>query len=205
MRGRFITFEGIEGAGKSTVVHGVAASLRDRGLEVLVTREPGGTPLAEQIRQLVLAHGDEPLDSVAETLLMFAGRSIHLRNRIEPALEAGTWVLCDRFSDASRAYQGAGRGVDEDLIEQLVRSVQRGLEPDLTFLLDLPVRMGLQRAASRRQARDRFESQNLAFFERVRTGYLQLAAREQRIRIIDATVSAEQVLAAVGRELESLL
>jgi dTMP kinase len=205
-RGRFVTLEGIEGAGKSVATAYVGAWLRTRGARVALTREPGGTPLAERVRELVLHAGDEPITPEAETLLMFAARSIHLANHIRPALDRGEWVVCDRFTDATRAYQGAGRGVSEALIETLASAVQAGLTPDCTLLLDVPVSLGLERAAQRRGTRDRFEQERAPFFERVRSGYLALARREpQRIRVIDASGPLETVHAEIGRVLESLL
>src|SRR5438270_4678348 len=151
-KGRFITLEGIEGAGKSTVAQLVSEWLASRGINARVTREPGGTPLAERVRKIVLDRGDEAVSPRAETLLMFAARSIHVENLIRPALARGEWVVCDRFSDATRAYQGGGRGVDAALIDALARSVHAGLEPDCTLLLDLPVEAGLARARARRGA-----------------------------------------------------
>jgi dTMP kinase len=209
-RGKFITLEGIEGAGKSTVAAALAETLRARGIRVRQTREPGGTPLAERLRQLVLERGDESLSAEAETLLMFAARAIHLDNLVRPALERGEWVICDRFTDATRAYQGGGRGVDSRLIEQLANSVHRGLDPDLTLLLDLPVTMGLDRARSRRQAigesvTDRFESETVKFFERVRASYLEIAHRDsRRYRVIDASANADTVRSAALLELQGL-
>jgi dTMP kinase len=209
-RGKFITLEGIEGAGKSTVAAALAETLRARGIRVRQTREPGGTPLAERLRQLVLERGDESLSAEAETLLMFAARAIHLDNLVRPALERGEWVICDRFTDATRAYQGGGRGVDSRLIEQLASSVHRGLDPDLTLLLDLPVTIGLGRARSRRQANgelvtDRFESETVQFFERVRASYLEIAHRDsQRYRVIDASANADTVISAALFELQGL-
>ena len=202
MTGGFITLEGIEGAGKTTVVAGLIAMLEQRGCTVQATREPGGTPLAEQLRGVLLSRGSETISPVAETLLMFAARSIHLENRIRPALERGEWIICDRYTDATRAYQGAGRAVDTEWIEQLARAVHAGVEPDLTLLLDLPVMVGLERARQRRVARgesvvDRFESETIEFFERVRAAYLQLAAASpQRFVVIDATEPLEAVLEA---------
>ena len=193
--GRFITLEGGEGAGKSTLAAGLAAELRRRGLRVDATREPGGTPLAERVRALVLERGEEPIDLTAETLLMFAARSIHLRNRIRPALAAGNWVLCDRFTDATYAYQGAGRGVATSLIDVLAGAVQQGLQPDRTLLLDLPVATGLARARARGATADRFESEREAFFTRVREAYLQRAVAEpQRFRVLDATLAPPALL-----------
>jgi dTMP kinase len=209
-RGKFITLEGIEGAGKSTVAAALAEALHARGISVRQTREPGGTPLAERLRQLVLQRGDESLSAEAETLLMFAARAIHLDNLVRPALERGEWVICDRFTDATRAYQGGGRGVDTTLIEQLAASVHRGLEPDLTLLLDLPVNMGLGRARARRQAKgesvvDRFESETVQFFERVRASYLDTARREpKRCQIIDASRDPDSVRSAAISALHGL-
>jgi dTMP kinase len=198
-RGKFITLEGIEGAGKTTVARALKESLEARGLTVDLTREPGGTPFAEQLREQILHRGEETLDATAETLLMFAARAVHVSNRIRPALEAGTWVICDRFTDATRAYQGGGRGVDRDWIEALARGVHGDCEPDLTLLLDLPVEHGLERARARRIAAgqaidDRFESESSAFFERVRAEYLRLATRAGSVIVrIDATRSPEAV------------
>jgi dTMP kinase len=197
--GRFITVEGIEGAGKSTLLRQLEVSLRERGIPVVVTREPGGTPLAERIRGVVLERSAEVVSPAAETLLMFAARAIHLENLIRPALARGDWVLCDRFTDATRAYQGAGRGLDRGWIEGLAAAVHGGLEPDRTLLIDLPVPLGLARAAGRGQGGDRIEAERRGFFERARAEYLALAARESgRFRILDGTQAAEAV-AAAGR------
>lgn len=208
-RGRFITLEGIEGAGKSTLVAALCERIRARGFAACSTREPGGTPLAERIRSVVLERGDEAVSPEAETLLMFAARGIHLDNLVRPALARGEWVVCDRFTDATRAYQGGGRGVDQGWIESLAAPVHAGLEPDLTLLLDLPVETGLARAHSRRgqaqQDVDRFESETLAFFSRVRARYLQIAAAApQRVRVIDAAAAPADVRAAALAALESL-
>lgn len=202
-RGLFITLEGIEGAGKSTVARTVGEWLERRGMRAVLTREPGGTPLAERVRQIVLERGAEELSAATETLLMFAARGIHLQNLIRPALARGECVVCDRFTDATRAYQGAGRGVDAAWIESLAGQVHGDLEPDCTLLLDLPVPMGLERARSRQGgAADRFEAEAQAFFERVRAGYLELARREpKRIQVIDAAVP----LAAVQEEVAAVL
>jgi dTMP kinase len=192
--GRFISLEGIEGAGKSTVAQALALQLRTRGLKVLLTREPGGTPLAERVRALVLGPSEESISPVAETLLMCAARAIHLENLVRPALARGEWVLCDRFSDATRAYQGAGRGVDAALIEQLLAAVHADLWPQRTLLLELPVAAGLARARARRGLPDRFDEESQQFFERVRARYLALAAAYPgRIRVIDASADAERV------------
>lgn len=206
MRGSFITLEGIEGAGKSTVARSVCAWLQRHSMSATLTREPGGTPLAERVRQIVLERGEERLSAVTETLLMFAARSIHLDNLIRPALERGDWVVCDRFTDATRAYQGGGRGLDPAWIDSLATQVQGGLKPDVTLLLDLPVAMGLERARSRRAgAADRFEAEAQAFFERVRAAYLELARREpQRVHVIDASAPLEAVEQQVIAVLERL-
>jgi len=190
----FISLEGIEGSGKSTLARALTALLQQRGLSVIATREPGGTPLAEQLRATLLTRGGETIDPIAETLLMFAARSVHVTNLIRPALRAGNWVLCDRFTDATRAYQGAGRGVDRALIEQLAASVHADLWPRRTLLLDLPAQLGCARARSRGGAADRFDAEGERFFERVRRGYLTIAAAEpERVRVIDAAKSQEQV------------
>ena len=205
--GRFITLEGIEGAGKSTVARMVCEWLTGRSIPVRLTREPGGTPLAERVRQIVLERGEERLSPVTETLLMFSARGIHVENLIRPALARGEWVVCDRFTDATRAYQGSGRGVDTGWIDSLARSVHGDLQPDCTLLLDLPPAVGLARARQRSgMGADRFEAETEAFFARVRAGYLELARREpQRVRIVDAASELEQVQARVVAELERLV
>jgi dTMP kinase len=186
--GRFITLEGIEGAGKSTVIQSLETALVERGIGVRRTREPGGTPLAETLRTQLLARHAEPMTPLAETLLMFAARSVHVENLIRPVLARGEWVLCDRFSDASRAYQGAGRGVSAQLIEALVAATHPGLVPDRTLLFDLPIELGMGRAKRRAADGDRFEDEDRRFFERVRAAYLALARAEpQRFRLIDAS------------------
>ena len=200
--GKFISLEGIEGAGKSTLARALEANLHERGLRVRLTREPGGTPLAEQLRALVLARGGERISAEAETLLMFAARAIHLENLIRPALRSGIWVICDRFTDATRAYQGAGRGVDPGLIERLAIAVHGDLWPQRTLLLDLPVELGLRRAHKRPGQGDRFEDEDRRFFERVRARYLELAAAESgRVRVVDAAGSPHSV---AGRALEAI-
>ena len=204
--GRFITLEGIEGAGKSTVARIVCEWLAARSIPTRLTREPGGTPLAERVRQIVLERGSEQLSPVTETLLMFSARGIHVENLIRPALARGEWVVCDRFTDATRAYQGSGRGVDHSLIDALAAAVQGGLQADCTLLLDLPASTGLARARLRSgMAADRFEAETEVFFAKVRAGYLELAKREpHRIRIIDASVELPGVEAQVIRVLEGL-
>jgi dTMP kinase len=198
MPGRFLTIEGIEGVGKSTQIACLSAALHERNLGHVVTREPGGTPLAEKIRRLVLTEQQEPLPPSAELLLMFAARAVHLGNLIEPHLMAGRWVLCDRFTDATFAYQGGGRGLDANTIGQLESMVQGGRRPDLTFLLDAPVELALMRARQRNGSAqtDRFEGEKLEFFVRVRAAYLARAAAEPlRIIVLDAGQSAEAVYA----------
>jgi len=205
MHGRFLSIEGIEGVGKSTQVARLSTALHERGVGHLVTREPGGTPLAEKIRELVLTGQQEPLPSSAELLLMFAARAVHLGNLIEPSLAAGRWVLCDRFTDATFAYQGGGRGLDANHIRQLESMVQGSRRPDLTFLLDAPVDLALARARRRNgsAAADRFETEKLEFFMRVRAAYLKRAAAEpQRIVVLDAVESADAVCARMLGVLE---
>jgi dTMP kinase len=204
--GVFITLEGIEGAGKSTVAVWLRQWLAERGLAVRLTREPGGTALAERVRQIVLERGSEQVSADAETLLMFAARAIHLDNLVRPALAAGEWVLSDRFTDATRAYQGAGRGIDPEWIEALAARVHAGLAPQCTLLLDVPVELGLARARARRGQSDRIEAETQAFFERVRAGYLALAQREpQRICLIDAAAPVESVREQVAAALRPWL
>jgi len=202
-RGRFITLEGVEGSGKSTLARSLAEALRARGILLHLTREPGGTPLAESIRAVVLARGAEAMPPAAEMLLMFAARAVHVANLIRPALARGEWVLCDRFTDATVAYQGFGRGMDRDAIRQLSAIAHPGLAPDLTLLLDVPPAEGLRRARGRDDGGDRFEDEAVSFFERVRQGYLQLAAEEPaRFRRLDATQSPASVLSAALAVLE---
>lgn len=192
-RGRFITVEGGEGAGKSSNLAYLQSLLEAAGKQVLFTREPGGTPLGESIRELLLGHKHTGMADETELLLMFAARAEHLQRKILPALEQGIWVLCDRFTDASYAYQGAGRGIPREKIALLERFVQGDVRPDLTLLLDLPVETGLARAGGR-SAPDRFEKEALEFFQKVRKGYLGIAAEEpQRVKVIDASPALEQV------------
>ena len=203
---RFITIEGSEGVGKSTQVSLLAQTLSARGIDAIVTREPGGTPLAEKIRELVLTAGDEVLPSAAELLLMFAARALHLANTIEPNLKLGRWVICDRFTDATYAYQGAGRGQPTASIAWLETMVQGDRRPDLTLLLDVPVKTALERARQRDSgnSQDRFEREHREFFERVRASYLARAAAEpQRIVILDAAAPAPEVSSRIREVLES--
>ena len=200
-RGRFISLEGGEGAGKSTLLAGVLDCLRLRGLSVVQAREPGGTPVGEAVRAIVLDPALAGLAAETELLLMFASRAQLVREVIEPALAAGQWVVCDRFADASYAYQGGGRGQPVARIEELERWACDGVKPDLTLLLDLPVAAGRARAAGRGEA-DRIESEADAFFERVRASYRARAAQEPgRFRVIDASQAPEQVLQAATRAL----
>jgi dTMP kinase len=197
--GRFITLEGIDGAGKSSHVNAVAQWLRSRGHEVVLTREPGGTPLAERLRALIL---HEPMDTLTEALLVFAARRDHLVTHIVPALARGAMVVCDRFTDASFAYQGGGRGFDLQTLSSLEAWVQQGRQPDITLWFDLPSDTAAQRRAAARSP-DRFEQQDLAFFERVRQGYAQRAAADpQRFVLIDAAAEPGQVWQQVQRTLE---
>jgi len=192
MRGRFITLEGIEGVGKSTHLALMAEHLRRAGIVVTVTREPGGTPLAEELRRIVL-HASAPLPVEAELMLMFTARAVHLAEVIRPALARGEWVLCDRFTDATRAYQGGGRGQPRERIEMLAEWIHGDLTPDLTLLLDAPVDTALARTRGR-GSEDRFERETQAFFERVRETYLQLASdNPQRFAVVDAAASLAEV------------
>lgn len=200
-RGKFITIEGGEGVGKSTQIGALRDWLSERGLEVVLTREPGGTPRAERIRAILLEQSEEPMPASCELLLMFAARATHVENVIKPALARGAWVVCDRFIDATHAYQGGGRGFDRGLIETLECSVLGTLRPDLTLLLDAPVDVGAQRARSRNERSgrtDRFELEQDAFFERVRAAYLDRARQEpNRIAVIDASGTRDEVAAAI--------
>ncbi|QWT22291.1 dTMP kinase [Bacillus sp. NP157] len=194
-RGRLITLEGGEGAGKSTLLRGLEAHLRERGADLVVTREPGGTDVGEAVRGVVLDATNNALCAEAELLLMFASRAQLVRQVIEPALAAGRWVLCDRFTDASYAYQGGGRGQPIERIAELERWAALGLKPDLTLLLDLPVSQGRARAAGRGEA-DRIEVESDAFFERIRAAYRERAAAEPaRFRVLDASALPDAVLA----------
>lgn len=203
--GKFITFEGIEGVGKSTNIGHFVSLIEAAGHKVLTTREPGGTPMAERIRALVAEHGDEPVPDIAELLLVFAARSLHVNNVILPALSSGTWVVSDRFTDSSRAYQGGGRGIPQQHIDRLADWVHGELQPDLTILLDAPVETGMARAG-RRGDPDRFESEQLDFFQRVRETYLRLAeAHPERFALVDATQSLQDVQRDVGQIAAALL
>jgi dTMP kinase len=199
VRGKFITLEGVDGAGKSTHLDWIAGRLEAAGKKVVVTREPGGTPLGEELRKLLLA---QPMHLETETLLMFAGRREHLDQLIVPALAGGRWVLSDRFTDATFAYQGGGRGLDLGRIESLENWVHQGLQPDLTLVFDLSVEEAKRRRMAATAAPDRFEQENLDFFARVRAVYLARAARyPQRIRLIDAS----QTVVEIRKSLEEIL
>jgi len=203
--GRFVTMEGIEGVGKSTQVARLSEALKSLGIAHVVTREPGGTPLAESIRDVVLTAREETLPPTAELLLMFAARAVHLANYIEPNLRAGCWVICDRFTDATYAYQGGGRQLRLDTIGELESMVQGTLRPHLTLLLDAPVEKALARARRRNAGspEDRFERERSEFFERVTRVYRARAAAEpDRIAIIDATRSVEEVGARILEQLK---
>lgn len=200
MTGRFITIEGIEGVGKTTNIAFVQALLEQAGKQVVLTREPGGTRLGESIRELLLSPDFTGMDTTCELALMFAARAEHLARVIRPALEAGQWVLCDRFTDATYAYQGGGRGIDNEVIAGFESLVQGALRPDLTLLLDVPVEVGLARASDR-SAPDRFEQEKVDFFERVRQVYLDRAAAEPaRYRVVDTG----QPLAVVQQQIEAV-
>ena len=204
--GRFLTLEGIEGVGKTTQAARIAGFLADHGIECIVTREPGGTVLAEEIRSLVLRAHRESMPATAELLMMFAARAVHLANRIEPALDKGKWVICDRFTDATFAYQGAGRGMLDEDIRFLENFVQGSRRPDLTLLLDTSVESGLARSTKRNvgKERDRFEQERSQFFERVRGGYLARARAEpDRIAVIDASAAPDAVTASIVAVLSS--
>ena len=205
MRGKFITVEGIEGVGKSTNIEFLSSIIEAKGFSVLRTREPGGTPMAERIRQMLLAHDEEPLPDIAESLLFFAARALHVNNTIQPALAAGTWVVCDRFTDASRAYQGHGRGLGLERINLMADWVHKDLQPDLTLLLDAPPEIAMDRAEKRGEA-DRLDSEKVDFYQRVRDGYLGLAAAEpDRIAVLDASQELSSVQAAIAVEINRLL
>lgn len=198
-RGRFITLEGIDGAGKSTQHAWLVEHVRAQGREVVATREPGGTPLGEKLRALLLA---EPMHLETEALLMFAARREHIEQVIEPALVRGAWVVCDRFTDASLAYQGGGRGLSLDKLETLARWVLGPLKPDLTLLFDAPVEVAMQRLRANTPNPDRFEQEQQDFFERVRRAYLQIAASEpNRVRIIDARQTLDEIKNILEKEI----
>lgn len=198
-RGKFITLEGVDGAGKSTHIPWIAELLRAKGREVVVTREPGGTPLAEKLRALVLV---EAMDPVAETLLMFAARADHVQKVIAPALARSAWVVCDRFTDATLAYQGGGKGVSMDLIRRLAQAVHPGLEPDQTLVFDCSYEVSRSRLSASGRSLDRFEAEERAFFDRVRATYRKLAGAEpDRVALIDGSKAPEKVKVEIKNSL----
>ena len=199
---KFLTLEGVDGAGKSTHIEFIADAVRTKGAHVIVTREPGGTELAEKLRQAIL---EQPMSPIVETLLIFAARSDHVERVIKPALASGQWVICDRFTDATAAYQGAGKGVSMDLIARLAEAAHPGLQPSRTLIFDCPYDVAAARLAKAGRTLDRFEREDRAFFERVRAAYLAIAKREpQRVRLIDASLSAAQVGEQIKAALEGL-
>ena len=199
MNGRFITLEGVDGAGKSSHVQFIADTLGAGGRHVIVTREPGGTELAERLRKSIL---EEQMNALAETLLIFAARTDHVARVLRPTLEAGNWVVCDRFSDATAAYQGAGKGVSAELIERLSAAVHPGLKPDRTLLFDCPYEIASKRLSASGKTLDRFEREARSFFERVRSAYLARAKAEpDRIRVIDASGDQAAVRKALSQHL----
>lgn len=201
MSGRFITLEGGEGVGKTTNIAYIQSLLEENNIPFLLTREPGGTVLAESIRQILLDKEQEAITEQTELLMMFAARAQHIRHKIKPALDQGVWVLCDRFTDATYAYQGGGRNMDIANIQWLENFVQADLRPDLTLLLDAPIKLGMQRAKQRGKL-DRFESEKMAFFEKVRQAYLTIAEQQpERVKIIDAA----QSLACVQSQIKQTL
>ena len=205
MRGRFITIEGTEGVGKTTNIEYIKQWLDSNHISFVSTREPGGTPLAEEIRELLLANREEKVCSKAELLMMFAGRAQHIDQVIEPQLAAGNWVLCDRFTDATYAYQGAGREMGSELIASLETMVQASMRPDLTLVLDVPVELGLERAGKRSEP-DRFELEKTDFFNRVRNAYVSMAEQNpQRYKIIDASKTLEVVQQQIAYTLNNFL
>lgn len=204
-QGAFITVEGVEGVGKTTNIEFIKKFLLDRQIDFLATREPGGTPLAEELRHILLSPREESFDAQAELLLIFAARAQHLNTLIVPALNEGRWVLSDRFTDATYAYQGFGRGLSLDLIERLEDIVQQDKQPDFTLYLDLDVDVGLQRALQRGAA-DRFEQEHIDFFERVRQGYLSRVKQfPQRFCVIDASRSIEEVQEQIAEKLSQFI
>jgi dTMP kinase len=204
-KGLFITLEGGEGVGKSTNLVFIKQLLEDNGISVITTREPGGTILAEKIRQLLLENSDETISENTELLLMFAARSQHIYHVIKPALDQGQWVLCDRFTDATFAYQGGGRNMDVSMIEWLEQKVQGTVRPDLTLLLDAPVETGMNRAKSRGKL-DRFESEKHTFFEKVRKSYLQRAKKNPlQSKIINANQALDKVQNEISIEIQKIL
>jgi len=205
MTGKFITIEGIEGAGKTTCIQVVTEVTERQGISAIHTREPGGTDLGEDLRNLLLGHKHTGMSDDAELLMMFAARAQHIAQKIQPALDVGKWVLCDRFTDATYAYQGYGRGIPLEKIASLENWVQGALRPDLTLLMDLPVEVGMERAG-KRSAPDRFESEAWDFFERIRKGYLSIAAEQpSRVKVIDASQDLANVQAQIRAAMEAFV
>ncbi len=205
VRGKFITIEGQDGAGKSTNLAVVKREIEQAGHQLVVTREPGGTPFGEKVRELILSSNDEHFGGMAELLMIFAARAQHIKSVIEPALSAGQWVLCDRFTDATYAYQGGGRGIDTSKIQALEALVQGSLKPDLTFLLDVLVEVG-QTRAGQRSTPDRFERQQNDFKAKVRACYLDRAQSEpERFKVVDANASIGDVEAAISAQIHAYL
>ena len=205
MRGKFITIEGIEGVGKSTNIEYVAKALQAKGVELIQSREPGGTPLAEELREVLLKNRNEAVDPTAELLMVFSARAQHLNTLIRPSLESGVWVLCDRFTDATYAYQGYGRSLPIKEIQQLENLVQKGLQPDLTIYLDIEVEVGLERARKRGEL-DRFEKEEVEFFERVSRGYRErIKQNPERYAVVDAGQPLELVQIQIQKILDSLV
>ena len=197
---KFLTLEGVDGAGKSTHIEHIADAVRAKGAHVIVTREPGGTDLAGRLRQAILA---EPMAPLMETLLIFAARADHVAKVIQPALKAGHYVICDRFTDATAAYQGAGKGVSADLIARLTEAAHPGIRPHRTLIFDCPYEVSRERLTKARRELDRFEKEDRAFFERVRNAYLAIARQEpDRVRLIDASVDAQAVREQVKKALQ---
>ncbi|MFL0802208.1 MAG: dTMP kinase [Agarilytica sp.] len=204
MKGKFITLEGTEGVGKSTNLSFIEDKLRQKGVDVVVTREPGGTPLSEELREILLANRDEPFDATAELLVIFAARAQHLNQVILPALSKGQWVLSDRFTDATYAYQGFGRGLSLDHISLLESLVQKNVYPDATFILDIDVELGLQRASNRAEL-DRFENEKIEFFQKVRAGYAErAAANPDRYHVVDAGKTLPEVQSQITKLVDAL-
>lgn len=204
-QGKFITLEGSEGCGKTTNMAYIEQLLKEAGIELVVTREPGGTPLGETIREILLDSSQTAMSEDTELMLMFAARAQHMHEKIRPALDAGQWVLCDRFVDATYAYQGGGRGISLERIAQLDRWVLDGFKPELTLYLDIDVEQGLKRAEARAEL-DRFEREKIDFFERIRSGYLdRVGADPERFRVIDASESLEQVQRSIKSHIEQFI
>ncbi|MGO2236267.1 dTMP kinase [Marinomonas sp. UCMA 3892] len=204
MRGKFISLEGGEGSGKTTAIHFIRQWLDDHKIPYIMTREPGGTPLAEEIRQLVLTPRDESVNDVTELLLVFAARAQHLAEKIQPALEKGTWVISDRFLDSSYVYQGKARGGDITMLDQLANWVVGDNKPDATLVLDVPVELGQERVVQR-QHQDRLDKESLTFHQKVRDGFLERAeADPKRVKVVDASQSLESVKSQIEEQLAKL-